>query len=327
MIKKRINFKSPSYNGHCLVGANGDKKQGKSDLTSCNASSSSTILKPHRISVLYPTLYLNYPYSEPGFRIHLSFGNTAAQPFENATMADTLPPDNTHLPKEKKRTRVQLSCTACRARKLKCCRTHPCNNCIKRGEAHTCTFVGRGPRGRSSHGRASPTLVQDRLQHLENLVLSFAQQKKQEDSHDQETSPQASAPALTPASASAPAPAPAPAPTFEFPSREQPLLLTPASPPKPEGTDEGEGGLVGGTGRLLVKDAVTNYIDSAHWKAILEEVGSPSVLFSTCVDINRSMSFKIRCMKMTKYPMKKLTGRARMITPAAKKGSPQSGSE
>lgn len=61
---------------------------------------------------------------------------------------------------------------ACR---LKCCRNHPCTNCKKRGEAASCTYVGRGPRGKAQHGRSSPTLVQDRLHHLENLVMSLAQ--------------------------------------------------------------------------------------------------------------------------------------------------------
>ncbi|KAL5047006.1 hypothetical protein BDW71DRAFT_180828 [Aspergillus fruticulosus] len=170
-------------------------------------------------------------------------------------MAEVQPTDTAHLSKERKRTRVQLSCTACRSRKLKCCRTHPCNNCLKRGEGNSCTFVGRGPRGRSSHGRASPTHVQDRLQHLENLIMSFAQQRKQGEPQSQEPSP------------SFPVPAP------ELLARGQTMALTPTSPPKLEGTSpESEGTPSGGDGKLLVKDTVTNYIYSAHWKAILEEI-------------------------------------------------------
>ncbi|KAL4796157.1 fungal-specific transcription factor domain-containing protein [Aspergillus venezuelensis] len=163
-------------------------------------------------------------------------------------MADLQPTDTAQLSKDRKRTRVQLSCTACRARKLKCCRTHPCTNCLKRDEAHSCTFVGRGPRGRSSHGRASPTHVQDRLQHLENLIMSFAQQKKQDDPLSHESSP----------------PLQAPAPDL-YP--RQPAMITPDK----TDTDSGESPTADG-GKLLVKETGTSYIESAHWKAILQEI-------------------------------------------------------
>ncbi|KAJ5579686.1 uncharacterized protein N7459_005671 [Penicillium hispanicum] len=140
----------------------------------------------------------------------------------------------------KKRTRVQFSCTACRYRKLKCCRTYPCTNCKKRGEAATCTYVGRGPRGKAQHGRSSPTLVQDRLQHLENLVMSLAQKQKP---NDQE-------------------------PNFNAPPQEG--LVGYDTPPsandrenKPSPHD---------TGTLIVKDTGTSYIDGSNWRAILEEI-------------------------------------------------------
>lgn len=208
-------------------------------------------------------------------------------PSEHAEMADIQPNDTVHLSKERKRTRVQLSCTACRSRKyvdqwpssriavlnkisrLKCCRTHPCTNCLKRGEAQSCTFIGRGPRGRSSHGRASPTHVQDRLQHLENLIMSFAQRKQQEDPQTQSDSSPSS---KTPSS---------------LLSREQPATLTTPSPPKPEESEpENEGSPPGGVGKLLVKDTGTSYIDSAHWKAILEEVGVSVIDFTRVMSAN-----------------------------------------
>ncbi|KAJ5701343.1 hypothetical protein N7488_008891 [Penicillium malachiteum] len=139
----------------------------------------------------------------------------------------------------KKRTRVQFSCTACRYRKLKCCRTYPCTNCKKRGEAATCTYVGRGPKAKAQHGRASPTLVQDRLQHLENLVMSLAQQKKPDDQiYDFNTGLEEMVGYDTPPSTD---------------ERET----------KPSPRD---------TGTLVVKEDGTNYIDSANWRAILEEI-------------------------------------------------------
>ncbi|KAL4868264.1 hypothetical protein BDV12DRAFT_186088 [Aspergillus spectabilis] len=186
-------------------------------------------------------------------------------------MADVPCLDAAQLSKERKRTRVQLSCTACRSRKyvlpcvfyesrelnhnrLKCCRTHPCTNCLKRGEAHSCTFVGRGPRGRSSHSRASPTHVQDRLQHLENLIMSFAQKKKQDEPQNQD----ASSPLLPPAP--------------DLPSQGPPTLTTPLAPNSGGTETESGGSPAGKPGKLVVKESGTSYIDSAHWKAILEEI-------------------------------------------------------
>lgn len=67
--------------------------------------------------------------------------------------------------------------------RLKCDRTHPCDRCTRRGDAASCTYVGHGPRGRVNHAAGTnPSHIQNRIQHLENLILSFAQQKKQEDS-------------------------------------------------------------------------------------------------------------------------------------------------
>ncbi|RDW69133.1 putative C6 transcription factor [Aspergillus mulundensis] len=84
--------------------------------------------------------------------------------------------------------------------------------------------------------------------------MSFAQQKKQEDPHNQESSPSY------------------PLQASELSARGQ-VVLTPPSPPKLEGTSpEREDSPSGGDGKLLVKDTVTNYIYSAHWKAILEEI-------------------------------------------------------
>lgn len=66
--------------------------------------------------------------------------------------------------------------------RLKCDRTHPCDRCTRRGDAASCTYVGHGPRSRSNHSVASdPSHIQDRIQHLENLILSFAQKRRQED--------------------------------------------------------------------------------------------------------------------------------------------------
>ncbi|OKL56423.1 hypothetical protein UA08_08117 [Talaromyces atroroseus] len=88
-----------------------------------------------------------------------------------------------------KRSRVQFSCTACRYRKLKCDRTYPCDRCTRRGDAASCTYVGHGPRTRANHlsSGSNPSHIQDRIQHLENLILSFAQKRRQEDESRDDT--------------------------------------------------------------------------------------------------------------------------------------------
>lgn len=117
---------------------------------------------------------------------------------------------------------------------------------MKRGEAASCTYVGRGPRAKAQHERSSPTLVQDRLQHLENLVMSLAQQQKPGDqTTDFNTGlPQDSLGYDTPPSAN---------------DRD-----TKSSPHD--------------TGTLVISDEGTSYIDSANWRAILEEVCVSTVL-------------------------------------------------
>ncbi|KAK9858740.1 hypothetical protein MYU51_018049 [Penicillium brevicompactum] len=152
-------------------------------------------------------------------------------------MDENLDPAAETVPK--KRTRVQFSCTACRYRKLKCCRNHPCTNCKKRGEAASCTYVGRGPRGKAQHGRSSPTLVQDRLHHLENLVMSLAQNQRPDSEIDFNTQPENKAAYAT---------------------------------PSPRSSDPNTESAPVDTGTLVVKNEGTSYIDSANWRAILEEI-------------------------------------------------------
>lgn len=82
--------------------------------------------------------------------------------------------------------------------------------------------------------------MQDRLQHLENLVMSFAQkQKPEEQTTDFNTG------------------LPADVVGYDTPPS------TDERDTKPSPKD---------TGTLVVKEEGTNYIDSANWRAILEEV-------------------------------------------------------
>jgi len=129
---------------------------------------------------------------------------------------------------------------------------YPCTNCNKRGDGAGCTFVGRGPRGKSQRGQASPTLVQDRLQHLENLVMSLAQKQKIE--HEQ-------SPDQIPDFNAVPQAADVNGPNFQTPTS----LTSNGTQPSRD------------TGTLVVNDEGTSYFESADWRAILNEVSFRSI--------------------------------------------------
>ncbi|EAU35512.1 conserved hypothetical protein [Aspergillus terreus NIH2624] len=161
-------------------------------------------------------------------------------------------------PKEKKRTRVQLSCTACRSRKLRCCRTHPCTNCIKRDEAHSCTFVGRGPKGKTAQGQTSPALIQERVQHLENLILSLVQKNQQ--APNQNTTP------TTPSVGATREQSNVSSQGSRRGSRQPPSVTPPTTVSDAEYTP------LDPPSKLVVGETGESYIDSAHWSSILEEI-------------------------------------------------------
>ncbi|KAJ5085319.1 hypothetical protein N7532_010090 [Penicillium argentinense] len=76
----------------------------------------------------------------------------------------------------RKRNRVPLSCAPCRHRKLKCNRSHPCENCVKRGDGPSCTYAQAGTRKKNSPQQNTPTSpddMQNRIDRLEGLVLSL----------------------------------------------------------------------------------------------------------------------------------------------------------
>ncbi|KAA8564446.1 hypothetical protein MFRU_013g00590 [Monilinia fructicola] len=74
----------------------------------------------------------------------------------------------------RKRNRIPLSCGPCRHRKLKCNRSHPCENCTRRGDASSCSYAAPGTRKKNqSQGTTSPDDMQNRIDRLEGLVLSL----------------------------------------------------------------------------------------------------------------------------------------------------------
>ncbi|KAK5624618.1 hypothetical protein RRF57_000334 [Xylaria bambusicola] len=75
-------------------------------------------------------------------------------------------------PPNRRRDKPQLSCNLCRRRKLKCDRNHPCSTCEKRGIGSSCTYVINNIPPTPQAG------VQDRLRHLEHLVVSYMNQNE-----------------------------------------------------------------------------------------------------------------------------------------------------
>lgn len=74
----------------------------------------------------------------------------------------------------RKRNRIPLSCGPCRHRKLKCNRSHPCENCTRRGDASSCSYAAPGTRKKNqTQGSTSPDDMQNRIDRLEGLVLSL----------------------------------------------------------------------------------------------------------------------------------------------------------
>ena len=74
--------------------------------------------------------------------------------------------------------RPRLACKKCQESKLRCDRSHPCSNCVKKGELTRCTYQ-HDPEPRP--GVDGNTIAEDRLSHLESMVrqLMKAQEPSQ----------------------------------------------------------------------------------------------------------------------------------------------------
>ncbi|KAJ5620786.1 hypothetical protein N7510_004770 [Penicillium lagena] len=76
------------------------------------------------------------------------------------------------------RNRPQLSCTACRRRKLKCDRGDPCDNCRRRNEQHLCTYL---PPNLNQRNPKKSGKSKSRLDRLEKLVTELNAKVQQVD--------------------------------------------------------------------------------------------------------------------------------------------------
>ncbi|CAO2648217.1 Nn.00g074840.m01.CDS01 [Neocucurbitaria sp. VM-36] len=160
-------------------------------------------------------------------------------------------------PAPRRRDKPQLSCNACRRRKVRCDRLHPCSNCSSRGLASSCAFAaapasqGMTPdrsQGSSIHRSqaarpGTAANVQTRINQLENLVLELMHQNN--------------APNIRPSPLQEPRSA-----THTQPAHT-PIESDPECPVSPSPSDYGS---------ISIRHARLNYVGSSHWAAILDSI-------------------------------------------------------
>lgn len=153
----------------------------------------------------------------------------------------------------RRRDKPQLSCNLCRKRKLKCDRGQPCETCIRRGLSLSCTYSTTSERSDRRPPRMMPSSnVQDRIAQLEKLVISLTSTlntaTRTESISSNNSIPHAEIFAAARNSVE---------PINRTGSSE--LFQTPSS-------------LSDSFGRISLENAETNYVDAAHWTAILDGI-------------------------------------------------------
>ncbi|KAJ4249827.1 Fusarisetin A cluster transcription factor fsa6 [Fusarium torreyae] len=143
------------------------------------------------------------------------------------------------LPSSRPREKQQLSCNLCRRRKLRCDRQRPCGSCVQRELGLSCTYAHNDPDrvpGNDVTNQPRAT-TQDRIHHLEKLVFDLMQQSEL----GAATSPH----------------------RFTHASESSPLDVVNTDEPLTPSTDYGS---------IQPKDGGANYVGSAHWAAVLDEI-------------------------------------------------------
>ncbi|KAJ3477361.1 hypothetical protein NLG97_g8862 [Lecanicillium saksenae] len=161
----------------------------------------------------------------------------------------------------RRRDKAQLSCNLCRKRK------QPCWNCSSRGLASSCTFpensnVPSAPA--SGSGTTKATSFQDRINHLESLVVQLLQQDGG-NSDQKSPLPQLCAKCSEPLSGepSASSTSHRPPPPTTQKTATTPALATAAvtSPRSASHTLD--------VGKLQIDSVKSAYVSSPHWSAVL----------------------------------------------------------
>ncbi|KAI9934646.1 hypothetical protein AWENTII_005837 [Aspergillus wentii] len=164
----------------------------------------------------------------------------------------------------RKRNRVPLSCGPCRHRKLKCNRSHPCENCVKRGDAHSCTYAQANARKKNLSQQATPSTpddMQNRIDRLEGLVLSLMT------NGTQSAGPAAAMAAISGNSSVSSAP------------QSNSLELDEDIPGGPEESETEQ--VTKSFGILKVDNNKSYYISDAHWASVLNDISEVRNYFTT----------------------------------------------
>ncbi|KAM3433069.1 hypothetical protein NHJ13734_006608 [Beauveria thailandica] len=152
----------------------------------------------------------------------------------------------------RRRDKVQLSCNLCRKRKLRCNRVQPCWNCSSRGLASSCAFPDTSTVVPSAPAKAAASF-QDRINHLEGLVVQLLQQGSPSDT---------SIPSQLCAKCSEPL-------------ATVPVATTPPPPPPPSSSHAPD------IGRLKIGSAKSAYVSSPHWSAVLSGLSELKAFWPT----------------------------------------------
>ncbi|KAL4916675.1 fungal-specific transcription factor domain-containing protein [Aspergillus aurantiobrunneus] len=164
----------------------------------------------------------------------------------------------------RKRNRVPLSCGPCRHRKLRCNRAHPCENCVKRGDAHSCTYaqtISRKKNALNQAASSSPDDMQNRIDRLEGLVLSLMTNGSQSDG------PAAAMAAISGTSSSA-----------GSAQHAHDLGFDDDVPAQEESETEQ---VTKSFGIMKVDNNKSYYISDAHWASVLSEISEVKNYFTT----------------------------------------------
>ncbi|KAI0970659.1 fungal-specific transcription factor domain protein [Xylaria arbuscula] len=171
--------------------------------------------------------------------VYPSSGTGAPAP-RLTTSPSTLSDRNRHS-SPRRRDKPQLSCNTCRRRKVRCDRLNPCTNCSSRGLSSSCVYATSSTVQGTSPGQLHGTAanIQERIDQLENLVLSLMHQNVAPSSGCGDSSPP------------------------EMNSGRTIVAESSESVVSPTPSDHGS---------IRVQHTVVSYVNSSHWAAILDSI-------------------------------------------------------
>ncbi|KAI1140110.1 hypothetical protein F5Y05DRAFT_377241 [Hypoxylon sp. FL0543] len=181
-------------------------------------------------------------------------------------------------PRDRRREKPQLSCNFCRRRKVRCDRQLPCNTCVGKGIAISCSYTA-GPQ------RQGITSVGERIKELEALVRSLVEQQQQQQRQRTAAVPAAGPITSSPAHSFGAAPSQSPRSVSGNPGVTSPLLCADKSTSRrhsspfsfsrdssPDENDHATSPTPSEYGSMRMYSHGANYVSSVHWAAVLDSI-------------------------------------------------------